>query len=468
MSDNIHQPYFAKQALSTHDAGHDSFDTDKHHNWLVNGAGQGIYAHGRIHQQVGNSIFVGDLIHKRGHLSTDDILLMEEQDLLSMGEPLVTNSRLGSLLSMAVLPTMSTANGEGDLIAYYEFGVVSYNTFDGPRETRHDGEGKLIQKGWDSRRMVNHLLNHISAVGRYAVAVLTRDHLFRSVRGLHFLKIVLGEGTFRSENVNRVSQDVEPILDSDPKELLHGCALGYWIEGDRMFATCGLKQDSSISVSPYGVGFVSWHQSVTFTEDLTPLAAWEGLWIVDSCVEGIHRFTKSLEYGYGFVCSDRCGGLYFASINKNATSDLRDDSVIPIEWSLETSRTYGSSVANKVAVRSLLLEILCKSTTKVRVLIKTDATGKWVLWKNITLPNKNRTEGQSLLLTETLGEPPQASREATWVQVRVEGVGATEFRLIELDYSESVVKGGRSQSYVVEDEVKDYFEINNSPTSERW
>lgn len=114
------RPHGGEAALETHTGSHDTFDNAKHRNWLVNGAGLGVYAHGRVHQQVGSLVFVGDLIHKRGYRLTDDILLMEEQDTLSYGEPLSVSSRMGDLVALAVMPTMSSANGEGNLMAYYE------------------------------------------------------------------------------------------------------------------------------------------------------------------------------------------------------------------------------------------------------------------------------------------------------------------------------------------------------------
>ena len=102
------------------------------------------------------------------------------------------------------------------------------------------------------------------------------------------------------------------------------------------------------------------------------------------------------------------------------------------------------------------------------MLIKTDSTGTWSLWKNLTIPDKVRTTAQNYLFTEALGEPPQKFREATWVQVRVEGVGATEIQLIELDYSSSTGKTGRTQSYVSDNTEIDFFVTNNLPLSERW
>lgn len=473
MPSNHIQPFGGKQALYIHESGHDTLDETKHKNWLVGNAGLGIYAHGRIHQQLGNTIYVGDLVHKRGHLMTDDLLLMEEQALLSCGEPLSTNSRLGPLMALAVLPTMSTANGEGDLIAYYRHGVVAYNTFEAPRESRYDGEGNITQKGWDTKRLVNHLLNTVSAVGRRAVAVLTRDHLFRSTRGLHFLKVITGEGTFNSENVNKISQDVQPILDQDPVELLDGAVVAFWLYGDRMFATTGLTKNLCYSSSSYGRGFVSWNQATTFTEDRTPRPVWEGLWVVDNGIEGIHAFVESTllpsKTSFGFLASKRDKELQLATIISGKEVDTRDGVDIPIEWSLETAQAAPEGLSTLKAIQGCTLEgVYSSASQKVRVLIRTDVASDWAVWKTFSPCDKVKQPGQRLRLAESLGKPPTSHNEATWVQLRVEGIGFAEICLIDLDYSTTVVKSGRKQCSVVGAAEKNFFEINTSPIENRW
>lgn len=446
---DTHQPYFGKQALSTQESSHDTLDPAKFKNWLAHNAGVGAYAHGRVHQEVGYTIFVGDLIHKRGHMMTDDILLMEEQDLLSMGDPLSAPSRLGTLVALGVLPTMNTANGEGALIAYYERGVVSFDTFEAPRETRHDGDGTIIQKGWDTKRLVNHLLNHVSAVGRYAVTVLTRDHLFRSVRGLHFLKTVLGDGSFRSEQINRLSTDVDPLLDLDTA--LDGAATGYWIEGDRMFATTGMVEDACYSATSFGRGFVSWNQAFTFTEDRTPIPLWEGLWLPDCGIKAIHCFSN---IEFGFISSSCEEDIYLGVIDKTLDHDVRDGKEIPIEWSFETGRFAPLGLGTTMAITDCVVELRVSSGTQpVRVYSRADTDDQWLLWKTLTPVDKPG----SLLLTESLGAPPKPHREATWIQVRVEGSGPVEFRLIDVDVSKSTTKACRSSSRSVSTSEKPFF-----------
>lgn len=453
-------PYFGKQALLTHESSHDTFDETKHKNWLVNNAGVGTYAHGRIHQQLGNTIYVGDLIHKRGHLKTDDLLLMEEQALLSMGEPLSAPSRLGSLQAMEMLPTMNSANGEGALIAYYNHGVVAFKTDEVPRETRYDGEGTIVQRGWDTKRLVDHLLNTVGAVGRYAVAVLTRDHLFRSTRGLHFLKVILGEGTFNSENTNTISQDVAPLLDAD--ESLDGSAVGFWSHGNRMFATTGLVDVPSISCTSSGRGFVSWNQAVSFTEDRTPIPAWEGLWMPDSEISGIHRFVSEDRIKFGFICSDSSRNILNATIEPKLETDVRNCEEYPIQWSFITGQFAPGGLNSKIVINDAVIELVVSSSSqKIAVWSRTDADGQWRLWHKFTPSDRNVQPGQKILLTESLGRPHQSHREATWIQLRVAGEGFAEIRLLEMEYSPSTTKAGRSQVYVVNTPQDDYFEHLN-------
>ena len=464
------EPHYGEEALATVESSHDTFDSKNFKNWLANNAGLGIYAHGRIHQQTENLIYVSDLIHKRGHLTSEDILLMEEQALLSMGDPLSVPTRLGQLQALEILPTMNTANGEGSLIAYYERGVVAFDTFEIPRETRHDGEGKLIQKGWDMKRLVNHLLNTLGAVGRYSVVALTRDHLFRSKRGLHFLKTVAGEGSFNTENTNRLSMDVDPLLQADAEENLTGAACGFWIAGDRMLATTGLVRGTLFSSSSFGRGFVVWNQATTFTEDRTPLPLWEGLWVPDYCIKGIHKFSDLHAGEYGFICSDREMNVYQVAIDQSINADIRCGEEIPIEWSFDTGAVAPAGLSNKVHINGCVIELVVSNyTQKFRLMARTDTDPTWRVWSEFSPPVKDVASGQKLLFTESVGKPASVTqRECTWIQVRLEGLGAAEVRLIDLDFSPSTAKIGRTQTYITAGSDKDPFEINSTPSTERW
>ena len=464
MSDS---PYAAEES------SHDSFRASQHVNWLINSAGLGVFAHGRVHQEGDHAIFVGDMLHKRGIFATDDVLKMEEQALDGMGDPLTVRSSLGNLKAMALLPAMGTAHGEGDIIGYYEGGVVSFDTFKAPRETRVDGEGTVIQKGWDFERLVNYLLNTVSAVGPNAVTVMPRDHFFRSVYGLHFLKTVMGDGTFKPENLNTISPDLQPVLLADPDHALEGAATGMWLRGTRLFASVGLHESSLHAAVSLARGFVSLNQATTFTADQTPRPAAEGVWVLDSDMQGLHQFVElglRPESGcYGFLASDRDADLYFATIVPGMEEDFRCGDAIPIEWSLETGCFYGAKDGQKKKLTEGILEgMFTECSGFVRVLVRTDMAPQWAVWHEFKPCDKHREPGEKFIRNEPIGQPPASHREGTWFQFRIEGLGYAEIIDLRYGIGDAGSKSGQSRCVAVGSCEEDLFITNREPAQKRW
>lgn len=460
-------------------SSHDTLVFSEHRNFLVNSAGVGIYTNGRIHQETRFGIYVSDLIHKRGTKYTDDVLLMEEQQAGSFGDPMSTNSRLGQLRALEVMPSMSTANGEGMLVAYYDNGVVSFDTFSSPRETRVDAEtGQMIQKGWSESRQVNHLLNRVSATGRYAVAALPRDHAFRSRYGIHLLKTALGDGVFNDEYTNTLSQDVQPILDSDVKSSLKGATVGHWTEGNRLLASVGMVENSIYTSSAMARGFVVWNQATTFTEDRTPRPLWEGLWSVHAAIAGIHRLLDVTSVGgdslFGFVASKGCdASLVFGEIDKRLDCDILDDEPVQIEWSITSRKVFGLNTREESAgfqhlnrITEGRLEIEASGAGgRVRVMIRTDQSAAWQEWHASDTSQSASTELHSI----NLGQPPKSCREASWFQFRVEGLGKASVRMLEAEIAQDRDKMGKSiTTHDVSERDEPYHKINTTPADTRW
>jgi len=446
------------------DAGsHDTFVWEKHKNFLINGAGVGAYVHGRIHQEGPQAIYVSDILHGRGNKATDDVLLMEEQVLGSMGPPLSTTSSMGNLIAMAPMPRQGSANGDGDLVAYYENGVVSFDTFQFPRETRHDGEGKQITAGWDTKRMVSSLLNSISAVGRYAVAVLPRDHFFRSKFGLHFLKTSLGEGTFNDETTNTISAPVSPILEEDPVNALTGAATGHWLAGSRMFATVGLRLSEAYTASAMGKGWLSWNQASTFTQDRTPIPVWEGVWTPGTGVAGVHAFAQHGDT-YGAICSTSDSRLTFATIHPDLSHDLIDGEITPIEWEIITSSTVLAGMRRMASISGGLIEAKLIAGSKILIEARTDSEPEWQEWMTV----EGCTDTESIV-SQSLNIPPKGVRTGTWIQFRLTGLGSAEIITLEVNFSEGETKGqGRSSCVVAAPKnEQDFFRLSEDQ-SYRW
>jgi hypothetical protein len=442
---------------------HDTFIWENHRNFLINGAGLGIYAHGRVHQEGPYAIHVSDIIHARGNKSSDDILLMEEQVLPSMGSTLSTNSSAGNLVAMAIMPKPGSANGEGELIAYYEHAVVSFDTFQFPRETRHDGNGQVIQKGWDTMRMVSSVLNTISAVGRYAVTVLPRDQLFRSRFGLHFLKVAVGGETFNDETTNTISAPVDPLLDADPTSDLGGCATGYWVSGSRILATTGMTENDAYSASSFGRGIVSWNKATTFTQDRTPIPRWEGLWLPDYDVAGIFWFG-GIEDRYGFLCSTKDSRMMFSEIRMDYRTDWRDGVEIKIEWEIISAQLAPAGIGNVSFIKDGRIELILAKGSKVRIDCRTDRQSDWQPWRLIECGDG---EGDSIV-SESFGMAPESCRECTWIQFRITGLGYAELLDLMIDYSEGIKKSGRSYCSASSNKREDYFRLTNNHPVTRW
>ncbi len=457
---------------------HDTFDFDNHKNFLINSACLGIYAHGRIHQQGPYSIYVSDIIHKRGSLSTDDILLMEEQQLASSAPPLSTNSSLGQLRAMAVLPILNSANGQGEIIAYYDRGVVSYNTAIFGRDTKFSGEGKKERDGWDTQRQVSHILNNVSAVGRKAVHALPRDQVFRSKFGIHFLKTTLGEGTFKDEFINTIAQDVQPLLDGDSGHLLYGTTISQWKDNHRIMCSCGFTDLDYLSTEPIGKGLVVWDQALRYTEDRTPIPAWLGLWTADETIVGFDTLLNiddvSCATMFGAVTCDKDANIYFTEFTKHRTKDAvksnRNDKCktklkdIPIEWEIVTGRKDFGDFGSTKSISAGVLELSLDGGARVKVEVLTDASEGWKEWcsSDKVLPEKS-------FCSLDLGSLPANLNEATWFQFRVSGIGAAE--IMNLDVDVVLNSDKLNKTIPCRDDI-DYldnpYKFTQTPSTERW
>ncbi len=431
----------------------DTFLPEKHRNFLVNGAGVGIFWNGMVHQQGPHGIMVGDMIHKRGQATTEDIVLMEDQ---SKQDSLSTNSRMGALLALEGLPQMDNPNGEGALIGYYDGGIVEYNTFLFPRLSLFDAEGKRLTEGWDAKRMVKHLCNRVSATGRYSVGVLPRDHFFRSGFGIHVLSRVLGVEFINDEPVNIMSDEVSNVLDEDRKDLLHGAAAGYWQQEHRWFMTTGMEYDRKISSSPMGRGFVSWNKLWARTEDNTPVTCWEGVWVIDKDMAGIHRFThtgmRSDRGCYGFIASDNDRSLWFAAIRRDGKYDSRDGKLYHVAWALETGRfDFNDIQRTKTIVEGRFEGIFRTPGAEVTAYIRTDVHPEWTKWRSYKACEGQLKPGEKFRSSMPLGRPPEQMEEATWFEFRVEGSGAAEITGFDIEFSEGSGKMDSAACQTVSD-----------------
>lgn len=448
---------------------HDSFQIEKREQWLVNGAGLGVYAHARIHQQTPFAVFVGDILHKRGFTSTDDLLSMEEQALESFGDPLVWPSSMGKMMALRLLPQNRTANGQGSLVAYFAGGIMTFNTFQFPRESRVV-DGRQVAPGWGDKQMSEHAASLVSAVGRYAVTDLITDHVFRSTKGLHYLRSVVGDKSEKTEQIDIKSHEVKPLLcNRDEETYLSGTTIGFWSNEDRIFCSTGMGVDGAATSSTMGKGFVSYNQATRFTDDETPIPVWEGLWLPNSDVKGIHYFTHiedfQLTSSFGFICSDNSNQLMFGFLEPDKLEDEVLGKDVPIEWSVETSQFVQGSYDQEKTLKDGRLEVYVQEglTKGIRVYARSNRNLEWQLWKDVDL---SEVEGY-FHLPVTLGAHP-GLKSATWFQVRIEGLGFCEIDYLAVDHAPGKTKSGNGVGRMVKTSIERIYETVIKPATERW
>jgi hypothetical protein len=178
--------------------------------------------------------------------------------------------------------------------------------------------------------------------------------------------------------------------------------------------------------------------------------------------------TTPSRTSYAAICSSEDREVFALNIDAALEHDVIDGIVFPIEWFIETGCVYPTKGASMIRVNEGSIELLGAHDTRVRIFIRTDQTASWQLWRDFALTPPKKPAGTKTLLNAALGKPPENCRVASWAQVRVEGLGACEIRIIDLDISEETTKIARDRTDVVESVEADYFLSNKSPSSQRW
>ena len=301
------------------------------------------------------------------------------------------------------------------------------------------------------QRITNVALRKIGAVGNFAVTQLISDLFFRSYFGLHFLRRVLGTGTFNDETTNTVSQDVEPLLRLD-RGKLSGASVGHWAEGSRFLATTGMEE-TPYSSRTSGKGFVVMNQATTYTEDRTPREAWEGVWVPANGAL-VHKFESGPNdiEGDGFIAS-KVDELVFGEFTTKHTGQ-EDGQLIP--WCVVSAAFAFSGLNTRSAIKSGVLDLVFDETTQdVEVLVRTDTCKEFRPWSRLDVQTKGRKTAAL-----ALGQPHKDVREFTWAQFLIRGRGYFEINNFTVDAVSTTEKAyAKTKGVSVVQADLDYFNL---------
>lgn len=426
-------------------------------DWLLNEAGNVQYVNGRVLQEKGH-IWASDPLNKRGGLSSDDILKQTESARWSFGDPISSPSWMGNMTAFVTFPSKTNATHQGDAIAFYEVGSQFIDPNQFPRQTRATAKGEIIQQGWNYKKLTRPATHIVSATGRRAAVETPDDVLFASNYGIHFLTAVAGQGSFNDETTKTLSQAVEPIFLHDTEDLLEGRQVGHWVNGNRFFVGACLVRDETKGQLPMARGMLSMNQSLTYTEDRTPIPVWEGLHTADDGIAGIHKFDDlSLGHkrgSYGFLASNNDGEIYWAKIDKDRHTDERDGEVKRIPWEAVTGRHRASGESYDTQLDSSSITVVTSNLSEsLKVEVRTDKSG-WVKLKEVTF-------NQSLekcLFEETiqLGRAKKEVEQGAWYQYRISGLGYIELKNLVIEVSKGDKLEGKNKRHKVGDMTYDW------------
>lgn len=432
-----------------YDKKYSTFCNENIVDWLINNAGHVKYVNGRVLQERGH-LWASDALNKRGGISSDDILKQTESARLSFGDPISSPSWMGNMTAFVNFPSKTNASHQGEMVAFYEVGSQFIDPHQFPRQTRYNAKGEIIQQGWSYKKLTKPATHIVSATGKRAAVTSPDDVFFASNYGVHFLTSVAGQGSFNDETTKTLSQPVDPIYLYDTEDLINGRQVGHWIYGSRFLVGAYLHSDISYGQLPMARGMLSYHLSVDYTEDRTPIPAWEGLHTVDNGIKGIHKFDNiSLgnERGtYGFVVSDNNGGIYRAKIDKDRHTDERDGVIESIPWQVVTGMLRMSGDAYSTSVDTGSLRVISSNLSESLSVYARTERSDWVKIKEVSFDKSEKKCYYEEIIP--LGSLKDA-KDGIWHQFRIEGVGYIELKSLVMEASRGDKLEGKSRRHKV-------------------
>lgn len=156
-----------------------------------------------------------------------DCLRFTETNFLNEGGNLTVSNKYGKIVALAFLQVQDTATGQGDLIAFCEYGAVTFQV-SVPRE---------LWKNTPGFQRV--LFDNIGSANENVLAV-NGDLFFRSVQGNGIRTYRNARAEYASYGQTSVSAEVDPILQQDTEWLLRSTSFALF--NNRLLMTCWPKQ----------------------------------------------------------------------------------------------------------------------------------------------------------------------------------------------------------------------------------
>jgi hypothetical protein len=343
------------------------------------------YVQGRIWVAQGQSYVAGDIVYNQQsgtseYNFSDSILYMTENNFLNGGGSFSVPSGAGPITSMASLPTIDTALGQGPLAIFTATTIFSNNA---PTDRTQ----------WQNLSYPIQVVAQVGfgGVGFFSTVPINGDLFYRSAIGTQSFRVAQRRFVDSWGNTP-MSREVKRILDQDQQSLLPYASAVFFDNRYLLLCTPTYVPGSGVSfpgIIPLDFDILGSMDQLFNPANHSP-PAYDGLWT------GLNwlRLTNG-----NFLGVDRCFGAVLNSSNQieiwevlpTLTSQTEDQYIIetsphyfvgsPIEWTFETKRYNFSDGSNlkRVSQIELWLEQIIGTVT-VQWYWRPDNDPQWYSW----------------------------------------------------------------------------------------
>lgn len=373
---------------------------------------------------AGNEVIAGDHIHRTNPVGNDDVLRTTDQtyDITSTSFP--APASLGDILSMHIV---TSARG-GDLAAQAEIVCGT----DGPGMWGVLSGTPRIQWSTTSMRRIVHPTT--GPTGPYAAWTSNSELIFRTLEGITSIKYVDKETTQVGNPYINIGQEIAPLLNRDPKDLLLFASAQVFIAQQRFACTVWPVLDGP---HRYHKGFVTAALMPGRTRNPEAMV-WEGVNTLPAAMGEVIQFCEVKSTGHRRMFAvlrkaDGTKGLAEWTLDQ-ADDILQDGTAVPVQWQLLTRKLAAMGEYSPSGWGTLFGSFLnIRDKVQIRILARTSVADPFkLIWNkeirnrdwdaSLTECNKEAT-GTSDAEPIPLGPMLNDFKNKPWVQLLVQGTG---------------------------------------------
>jgi hypothetical protein len=365
----------------------------------------------------GNEIIAGDHIHRTNPVGNDDVLRTTDQtyDITSTSFPAPAD--MGAIMSLSIV---TSARG-GDLPAQAEiiagtegpgmWGVIS-------------GTPRIKWPDTAMRRIAH---PNIAPTGPYAFWAANDELLFRTVEGIMSMKYIAEERANVGNPHINLGQEIKPLLDKDPVDLLQFTSLHVSVKQQRMACTLWPVVDGP---HRWSRGYVSAALSPGRTR-VPESMVWESVNTLPAAMGEIIQFCEVRSVGRRRIYAllrkeDGTKGL--AEWTGDWGDDiLADGTPVPVPWQVLTRRLGPKDEYSPTSWGKVYLSLL-----KIRDKVKVEIYGRTAINKPFEMVYDETFENETWMGEDgyaeaepiPLGTIFSRFKREPWLQILIKGTGS--------------------------------------------